>query len=66
VRAATGYAIGGIPPIGHATALPVFCDRDLLSYDTVWAAAGTPDTVFPVAPDRLVAATAATVCDLAE
>lgn len=66
VRAATGYAIGGIPPIGHATTLPVFCDRDLLLYDTVWAAAGTPDTMFRVAPDRLAAATGATVCDLAE
>jgi prolyl-tRNA editing enzyme YbaK/EbsC (Cys-tRNA(Pro) deacylase) len=62
---ATGYAIGGIPPLGHANPLATFCDRDLLGYETVWAAAGTPDTVFAVRPDTLVAATAATVCDLA-
>lgn len=65
VRAATGYAIGGIPPLGHQTALPVYCDRDLLRYDVVWAAAGTPDTVFAVAPQGLVDAVAAQVCDLA-
>lgn len=64
VRAATGYAIGGIPPIGHATPLPVYCDRDLLTHTTVWAAAGTPDTVFAVPPQALVDATEATVCDL--
>jgi prolyl-tRNA editing enzyme YbaK/EbsC (Cys-tRNA(Pro) deacylase) len=62
---ATGYAIGGIPPLGHATPLATYCDRDLLGYETVWAAAGTPDTVFAVQPDALVAATGATVCDLA-
>ena len=66
VRTATGYAIGGIPPLGHATALPVYCDQDLLDHDVVWAAAGTPDTVFAVAPDRLAGAIGAHVCDLAE
>lgn len=66
VRSATGYAIGGIPPLGHATDLPVYCDRDLLGHDLVWAAAGTPDTVFAVAPELLVHAVAAHVCDLAE
>lgn len=66
VRDATGYAIGGIPPLGHATPLTVYCDRDLLRHEVVWAAAGTPDTVFAIAPDRLVDATGATVCDLAE
>ena len=65
VRDATGYAIGGIPPLGHATALPVYCDRDLLAHATVWAAAGTPDTVFAVSPDLLADVTNATVCDLA-
>lgn len=64
VRDATGYAIGGIPPLGHATTLPVFCDEDLLLHDVVWAAAGTPDTVFAVSPDRLVDATGAQVCAL--
>ena len=66
VRDATGYAIGGIPPLGHATALAVYCDRDLLGYEVVWAAAGTPDTVFAVSPDRLAGAIGACVCDLAE
>lgn len=66
VRDATGYAIGGIPPLGHATPLAVYCDRDLLNHEVVWAAAGTPDTVFPVEPDRLVDATGAITGDLAE
>jgi prolyl-tRNA editing enzyme YbaK/EbsC (Cys-tRNA(Pro) deacylase) len=65
VRQATGYAIGGVPPFGHATELAVYCDRDLLTHDTVWAAGGTPDTVFAVAPRRLAEATGATVCNLA-
>lgn len=64
-RAATGSAIGGIPPIGHVDPLATFCDRDLLGYEKVWASAGTPDTVFAIGPDALVAATGATVCDLA-
>lgn len=53
VREWTGFAIGGIPPLGHATALTTFIDRDLLTHDVVWAAAGTPFHVFPVAPDKL-------------
>jgi len=65
VRAATGYAIGGVPPFGHATRLDVFVDRDLLAHDEVWAAAGTPNDVFPLAPDMLVRASGGTVTDLA-
>ncbi|MCB1004688.1 MAG: YbaK/EbsC family protein [Acidimicrobiales bacterium] len=65
VRAATGYAIGGVPPFGHATALPVFVDRDLLGYDEVWAAAGTPHDVFPLTPDELVRGSGGTLADLA-
>jgi prolyl-tRNA editing enzyme YbaK/EbsC (Cys-tRNA(Pro) deacylase) len=61
VREATGYAIGGIPPLGHATTLATFMDEALLAYDVVWAAAGTPDAVFPIAPARLAEAAAATV-----
>ena len=53
VRSATGYAIGGVPPFGHATALQVYMDRDLSAHDVVWAAAGRPDAVFPIAPARL-------------
>lgn len=63
-RAATGYAIGGVPPFGHATPVPVFMDRDLTAFDVVWAAAGRPDAVFPIAPDRLVELSGATVEDL--
>jgi len=64
VRDATGYPIGGVPPFGHSTPLPVYVDRDLLQYDVVWAAAGTPHVNFAIAPDELVKATAGTVCDL--
>jgi prolyl-tRNA editing enzyme YbaK/EbsC (Cys-tRNA(Pro) deacylase) len=56
VRAVTGYAIGGVPPIGHAEPLRTLVDEDLLRFDTVWAAAGTPRAVFPVAPDVLARA----------
>ncbi len=66
VRAATGFAIGGTPPFGHQNALPVWIDEDLLAYDTVWAAAGTPDSCFPIAPVRLVAATGATPADFVQ
>lgn len=64
VRSATGYAIGGIPPLGHATPLATWLDRDLLQYPVVWAAAGTPNAVFSVDPDRLRAAVEATVLDV--
>jgi prolyl-tRNA editing enzyme YbaK/EbsC (Cys-tRNA(Pro) deacylase) len=63
-RSATGYSIGGVPPFGHATELPVFMDRDLLGYEVVWAAAGRPDSVFEIAPDRLRELSNATVIDL--
>ncbi|MCB1494535.1 MAG: YbaK/EbsC family protein [Bauldia sp.] len=53
VRKATGFAIGGIPPFGHMVKLATFLDADLLQYETVWAAAGTPRAVFPVAPRQL-------------
>ena len=65
VRAATGFSIGGVPPVAHATPLPTYIDRDLLQYDRVWAAAGTPNAVFPIAPDELQRITGATVADLA-
>lgn len=66
VRAITGYAIGGVPPVGHGRPLPVFLDRDLLQYDVVYAAAGTPQAVFAIAPTRLLEITGAQVADLAE
>jgi prolyl-tRNA editing enzyme YbaK/EbsC (Cys-tRNA(Pro) deacylase) len=61
VRALTGYAIGGIPPFGHERPLATYIDADLLAYDIVWAAAGTPRAVFAVSPARLRDATGATV-----
>jgi prolyl-tRNA editing enzyme YbaK/EbsC (Cys-tRNA(Pro) deacylase) len=64
VREATGYAIGGVPPTGFPVPLPTFIDRDLLQYDTVWAAAGTPRHVFAIAPPDLVRISAGTVIDL--
>lgn len=63
-RAATGYVIGGTPPFGHAQHLPVYVDRDLLQYDVVWAAAGTPHHNFPIAPADLVRLSGGTVADL--
>ena len=66
VERATGFAIGGVPPLGHAHPLPVYCDRDLLSFDIVWAAAGTPRAVFSAQPLALVKACRATVADLKE
>jgi prolyl-tRNA editing enzyme YbaK/EbsC (Cys-tRNA(Pro) deacylase) len=56
VRDITGFAIGGIPPLGHAMKLAAYIDPDLLEYDEVWAAAGTPHAVFPVDPEKLKAA----------
>jgi len=53
VRATTGFAIGGVPPFGHAAPLLTFMDEDLLRYETIWAAAGTPYAVFAVGPERL-------------
>jgi Cys-tRNA(Pro) deacylase len=66
VQAATGFAIGGVPPIGHRRPLPIYFDRDLLQYDTVWAAAGTPNAVFAIPPHQLAQASAAVIVDLKE
>lgn len=54
VRDISGFAIGGIPPLGHKTPIKTYIDEDLLQYDVIWAAAGTPNAVFPVAPHELV------------
>ena len=64
VRAATGFPIGGVPPFGHATRLQTAVDEDLLAYEEVWAAAGTPNDVFAVAPTDLVRATGGTIAKL--
>ena len=64
VRQATGFPIGGVPPLGLATQIRVFIDPDLLQYDEVWAAAGTWNDVFPVSPSQLVIASLGFVTEL--
>jgi len=64
VRAATGYPIGGVPPLGLATQMRIFIDPDLLEYDEVWAAAGTWNDVFPIDPKLLQRAASGVVVDL--
>lgn len=63
VRAATGFAIGGVPPVGHAEALPVVIDASLGRFDTVYAAAGHPHCVFPTSLDELIRITPGVVSD---
>ncbi|MCM2333782.1 MAG: YbaK/EbsC family protein [Anaeromyxobacteraceae bacterium] len=57
VREQTGFAIGGVPPLGHASPLLTVVDEDLLRYPRIWAAAGHPSAVFPLTPQELVAVT---------
>ena len=61
VRRATGFAIGGVPPYGHPAPLETLVDEDLLGYDEIWAAAGTPRSVFPLTPTELVERTGGAV-----
>ncbi len=63
VRAATGFAIGGVAPVGHLTPIPVWMDRHLTGFPVVWAAAGTPNHIFAIAPGTLLALTRATLAD---
>ena len=65
VREATGYSIGGIPPVGHPAPVHTLMDEDLLNFDPVWAAAGHPHAVFPIEPKTLADAARATVTRLA-
>ncbi|MFJ8363090.1 YbaK/EbsC family protein [Streptomyces sp. NPDC093984] len=66
VREATGYAIGGVPPFGHRVKTRVLADRALLDHDIVWAAAGTPHTVFPMDPKSLIAHAGGILVDVRE
>ncbi|MGQ9684518.1 MAG: YbaK/EbsC family protein [Anaerolineae bacterium] len=54
VKAETGFAIGGVPPVGHSAPLATFIDQDLMAYPQLWAAAGSPYVVFPVTSQELV------------
>ena len=64
VKQATGFAIGGVPPLGHPAPLPTFIDRDLLRYEVIYPAGGVPECVFPISPDELLRATGGTLADL--
>ena len=64
-RDATGFPVGGVPPFGHHEPLRVFIDEDLLGFEELWAAAGTPHCNFAITPDELVRVTGGAVCDLA-
>lgn len=65
VRDRTGFAIGGVSPIGHLAPLAAFADRGLIAHERVWAAAGAHDAVFASAPAALVEAANARLCDIA-
>jgi prolyl-tRNA editing enzyme YbaK/EbsC (Cys-tRNA(Pro) deacylase) len=64
VRQRTGFAIGGVPPVGHTERLQTFIDRDLLQYHEIWAAAGTPHAVFRLTPQDLVQVTEGEVVNI--
>ena len=64
VRARTGFAIGGVPPVAHAEPLDTYIDEDLLRFDEIWASAGTPFAVFRLRPETLARLTGGRVADL--
>lgn len=64
VRAVSGFAIGGVPPVGHDTAPLTLIDRDLLAFQTIWAAAGTPNAVFSLTPADLQRLTGGAVAEV--
>ncbi|MFC4551864.1 MULTISPECIES: YbaK/EbsC family protein [Halorussus] len=66
IKEALGWSIGGVPPFCHASDAPVYVDETLTEFETVWAAAGTPEAVFPVDPDRLQELSGGEVVDVAE
>jgi prolyl-tRNA editing enzyme YbaK/EbsC (Cys-tRNA(Pro) deacylase) len=66
VRSCTGFAIGGIPPVGYLSVIETIMDEDLLSYDYLWAAAGTPNAVFKVTPQELLSMSSAKVAPVKE
>jgi prolyl-tRNA editing enzyme YbaK/EbsC (Cys-tRNA(Pro) deacylase) len=64
VRWASGFAIGGVPPLGHAQPITLFIDRDLLKETEIWAAAGSPHALFALTPAELVEMTGGQVADV--
>ena len=66
VRQATGFPIGGVPPVGHAASLRTVIDEDLMTFESIWAAAGTPNAVFQTTPTDLLKMTSGQVADIKE
>lgn len=66
IKATLGWSIGGVPPFCHANAVPTFLDESLTEFDEVWAAAGTPEAVFPIDPETLAEIAGATVAEVRE
>jgi len=66
IRTKTGFAIGGVSPIGHLNPIRCFVDQKLMDFDTVWAAAGTPNHLFSISSDRLLTATKGIIADFCE
>jgi prolyl-tRNA editing enzyme YbaK/EbsC (Cys-tRNA(Pro) deacylase) len=66
VREQTGFAIGGVPPVGHRNAQVIFIDDTLLGFETIWAAGGTPNAVFRLSPSDLLRLTGGTVAAIAK
>ena len=66
IKATLGWSIGGVPPFCHEADVPVFMDETLTRHEEVWAAAGTPEAVFPINPGRLQKLSGATVADIAK
>lgn len=64
VKEQTGFSIGGVPPFGHERPLPIYIDEDLMLFEVIWAAAGTPFAVFAITPTTLQTASNGTVADL--
>jgi prolyl-tRNA editing enzyme YbaK/EbsC (Cys-tRNA(Pro) deacylase) len=64
VREHTGFVIGGVPPLGHLEKLEIFIDEDLLKYEEIWAAAGSPNAVFKLTPSDLVKMTGGRVVSI--
>ncbi|PZF77820.1 YbaK/EbsC family protein [Aestuariivirga litoralis] len=64
VKEMTGYEVGGVPPLGHASACVVYLDEDLKAYPTLWAAGGTPNAVFEIGFEKLAEMSGATVADV--
>lgn len=64
VRNVTGFAIGGVPPIGHLQPMETYIDEDLLLYSEIWAAAGTPNSLFKLTPQELEKMTAGRIINV--